>query len=42
MRETSRTPSVETFPAGNYAIQITAIDRAAKTSASQRARFIVE
>jgi VWFA-related protein len=31
-----------TFPAGNYVLQITAIDRAAKTSASQRARFVIE
>ncbi|HJQ33816.1 MAG TPA: VWA domain-containing protein [Pyrinomonadaceae bacterium] len=30
------------FPAGRYALQITAIDRTAKTSASQRANFIIE
>jgi VWFA-related protein len=30
------------FPAGRYALQITAIDRAAKTSASQRANFVIE
>jgi VWFA-related protein len=30
------------FPAGRYALQITAIDRTTKTSASQRANFIIE
>ena len=34
--------SLETFPPGRYVLQITAIDRAAKTSASQSARFIIE
>ncbi|MDT7687995.1 MAG: hypothetical protein QOE46_754 [Acidobacteriota bacterium] len=31
-----------TFPSGRYVLQITAIDRAAKTTASQRASFIIE
>ena len=30
------------FPAGRYALQITAIDRTTKTSASQRANFVIE
>ncbi|HWW77488.1 MAG TPA: hypothetical protein VNZ44_18950, partial [Pyrinomonadaceae bacterium] len=34
--------SLTDFPAGRYALQITAIDRAAKTSASQRANFVIE
>ncbi len=34
--------SLETFPPGRYVLQLTAIDRAAKTSASQRTRFVVE
>jgi VWFA-related protein len=31
-----------TFPSGRYVLQITAIDRTAKTTASQRASFIIE
>ena len=34
--------SLSTFPPGRYVLQITAIDRSAKTSTSQRARFDVE
>ncbi|MFL6257583.1 MAG: VWA domain-containing protein [Pyrinomonadaceae bacterium] len=34
--------SLSTFPPGRYVLQITAIDRAAKTSSSQRTRFDVE
>ena len=34
--------SLMTFPPGRYVLQLTAIDRAAKTSTSQRTRFIVE
>ncbi|HWS85674.1 MAG TPA: VWA domain-containing protein [Pyrinomonadaceae bacterium] len=34
--------SLETFPPGRYVLQLTAIDRAAKTSTSQRTRFVVE
>ncbi len=34
--------SLSTFPPGRYVLQITAIDRAAKTSTSQRTRFAVE
>jgi VWFA-related protein len=34
--------ALATFPAGRYVLQITAIDRAAKTSATQRTGFIVE
>lgn len=34
--------SLSTFPPGRYVIQITAIDRTAKTSVSQRTRFAVE
>ena len=34
--------SLSTFPPGRYVLQITAIDRSAKTSSSQRARFVVE
>jgi VWFA-related protein len=34
--------SLSTFPPGRYVLQITAIDRAAKTSSSQRTRFVVE
>jgi hypothetical protein len=30
------------FPAGRYSLQITAIDRTTKTSASQRANFVIE
>jgi VWFA-related protein len=30
------------FPAGRYSLQITAIDRTAKTSASQRTNFVIE
>lgn len=33
---------LSSFPPGRYALQITAIDRAGKTSTSQRTRFIVE
>jgi hypothetical protein len=33
---------LNTFPAGRYVLQITAIDRAAKASASQRINFSVE
>ncbi|HEX8557826.1 MAG TPA: VWA domain-containing protein [Pyrinomonadaceae bacterium] len=34
--------SLDTFQPGSYVLQITAIDRAAKTSASRRARFFIE
>jgi hypothetical protein len=34
--------SLSSFAPGRYVLQITAIDRASKTSASQRARFVVE
>jgi len=34
--------NLASFPRGRYVLQITAIDRAAKTSASQRARFVIE
>ena len=34
--------SLASFPPGRYVLQLTAIDRAAKTSASQRTRFVVE
>ena len=34
--------NLSTFPAGRYVLQLTAIDRASKTSASQRAGFFVE
>jgi VWFA-related protein len=34
--------ALTSFPAGRYILQVTAIDRAARTSASQRASFIVE
>jgi hypothetical protein len=34
--------SLASFPAGRYVLQITAIDRAAKTSATQRTGFIIE
>jgi VWFA-related protein len=34
--------SLSTFPPGRYVLQITAIDRTAKTSTSQRTRFAVE
>jgi hypothetical protein len=34
--------SLSTFPPGRYVLQITAIDRAAKTSSSQRTRFVIE
>jgi VWFA-related protein len=34
--------SLGDFPAGRYALQITAIDRAAKTTVSQRANFVIE
>ncbi|MBV8855712.1 MAG: VWA domain-containing protein [Acidobacteria bacterium] len=34
--------SLSTFPPGRYVLQLTAIDRAAKTSTSQRTRFVVE
>lgn len=34
--------SLSTFPPGRYVLQITAIDRAAKTTTSQRTRFAVE
>jgi VWFA-related protein len=45
--DTSRIPymaelALATFPAGRYVLQLTAIDRAAKTSASQRTSFIIE
>ncbi|HEV2704894.1 MAG TPA: VWA domain-containing protein [Pyrinomonadaceae bacterium] len=33
---------LETLPVGRYVLQVTAIDRAAKSSASQRVNFIVE
>jgi hypothetical protein len=33
---------LSTFPAGRYVLQVTAIDRAAKASASQRVNFSVE
>ena len=46
MRYPSRIPyaaemALDTFPAGRYVLQITVIDRAAKTSATRRARFSV-
>lgn len=34
--------SLDTLPAGRYVLQVTAIDRAGKSSASQRTSFIVE
>lgn len=34
--------SLSTFPPGRYVLQLTAIDRAAKNSTSQRTRFVVE
>ena len=34
--------SLSSLPAGRYVLQVTAIDRAAKTSASRRASFVVE
>jgi hypothetical protein len=34
--------ALASFPAGRYVLQITAIDRAAKTSATQRTGFIIE
>ena len=34
--------ALATFPAGRYVLQLTAIDRAAKTSASQRTSFVIE
>jgi VWFA-related protein len=34
--------SLNTLPAGRYVLQVTAIDRAAKTSASQRVNFLIE
>ncbi|HEX8189539.1 MAG TPA: VWA domain-containing protein, partial [Pyrinomonadaceae bacterium] len=34
--------SLSTFPPGRYVMQLTAIDRSAKTSTSQRTRFVVE
>ncbi|HYH85641.1 MAG TPA: VWA domain-containing protein, partial [Pyrinomonadaceae bacterium] len=33
--------ALASFPAGRYVLQVTAIDRAAKTSASQRASFVI-
>jgi VWFA-related protein len=33
---------LQTFPAGRYVLQLTAIDRASKSAASQRANFIIE
>ena len=45
--DTTRIPyaaelALTSFPAGRYVLQVTAIDRAAKTSVSQRTSFIVE
>ena len=34
--------TLSTFPPGRYVLQLTAIDRAAKTTTSQRTRFVVE
>ncbi|MCA1591459.1 MAG: VWA domain-containing protein [Acidobacteria bacterium] len=34
--------ALDTFPAGRYILQLTAIDRSAKTSASQRVNFTIE
>ncbi len=34
--------SLATFPAGSYILQLTAIDRPAKSSASQRVSFVIE
>jgi VWFA-related protein len=34
--------ALASFPAGRYVLQVTAIDRAAKTTASQRTSFVVE
>jgi hypothetical protein len=33
---------LSTFPPGRYVLQVTAIDRAGKTSTARRARFVVE
>nr|MBA3242575.1 VWA domain-containing protein [Acidobacteriota bacterium] len=45
--DTTRLPymaelSLATFPAGSYVLQLTAIDRSAKASASQRVSFVIE
>jgi VWFA-related protein len=45
--DTSRIPylaelSLASFPAGRYVLQLTAIDRTARTSASQRTNFVIE
>jgi VWFA-related protein len=47
LTDTSRIPyiaelALASFPVGRYVLQITAIDRAAKSSSTQRAGFIVE
>jgi hypothetical protein len=34
--------SLSSFPAGSYVFQVTAIDRPAKASASQRVSFTIE
>jgi VWFA-related protein len=34
--------ALASFPAGRYVLQVTAIDRAAKTSASQRTSFVIQ
>jgi hypothetical protein len=34
--------SLASFPAGSYVLQLTAIDRPAKASASQRVSFVIE
>lgn len=34
--------NLNTFPPGHYVLQITAIDRAGKTSTARRARFVIE
>jgi len=45
--DTTRIPylaelSLASFPAGRYVLQLTAIDRTARTSASQRTNFVIE
>ncbi|MCA1633952.1 MAG: VWA domain-containing protein, partial [Acidobacteria bacterium] len=47
LTDTARIPymaelSLATFPAGSYVLQLTAIDRPAKASASQRVSFVIE
>jgi hypothetical protein len=47
MPDASRIPyaaelPLDSFPTGRYVLQLTAIDRAAKTTATRRAGFIIE